>query len=52
MKVMFLAMTIVSGFRFLNTMFVKEFDVKKEMSNFLAQTILVAACIALVKVFF
>ena len=49
---MFLAMTIVSGFRFLNTMFVKEFDAKKEMSNFLAQTIIVAACIALIKVFF
>ncbi len=52
MKVMFLAMTIVSGFRFLNTMFVKEFDLKKEVSGFIAQTILVAACIALVKVFF
>jgi ABC-type uncharacterized transport system permease subunit len=52
MKVMLLSMVIVSGFRFLNTMFVKEFDVKKEITGFLAQTICVAACIALVKVFF
>lgn len=49
---MLLSMVIVSGFRFLNTMFVKEFDVKKEITGFLAQTICVAACIALVKVFF
>ena len=49
---MLLSMVIVSGFRFLNTMFVKEFDVKKEITGFLAQTILVAACITLVKVFF
>ena len=49
---MLLSMVIVSGFRFLNTMFVKEFDVKKEITGFLAQTILVATCIALVKVFF
>jgi hypothetical protein len=49
---MILSLTIVSGFRFLNTMFVKEFDMKKEVSGFIAQTILVAACITLVKVFF
>jgi hypothetical protein len=49
---MILSLTIVSGFRFLNTMFVKEFDVKKEVSGFIAQTIFVATCIALVKVFF
>lgn len=49
---MFLSMIIVSGFRFLNTMFVKEFNVEKEIFGFITQTILVAACIALVKVFF
>jgi ABC-type uncharacterized transport system permease subunit len=52
MKVMFLSIIIVSGFRFLNTMFVKEFNVEKEIFGFITQTIFVATCIALVKVFF
>lgn len=49
---MFLSMIIVSGFRFLNTIFVKEFNVEKEIFGFITQTIFVATCITLVKVFF
>jgi len=52
MKVMLLSLTIVSGFRFLNTLFVKEFDEEKEVTTFITQTICVAACLALIKVFF
>jgi ABC-type uncharacterized transport system permease subunit len=52
MKVMLLSLTIVSGFRFLNTLFVKEFDKEKEVATFISQTICVAACLALVKLFF
>jgi len=49
---MFLSMIIVSGFRFLNTIFVKEFNVEKEIFGFITQTILITTCITLIKVIF
>ena len=52
MKVMLLALTIVSGFRALNNIKVKEFDVNKEISNFAAQALIVFALISLFKLIF
>ena len=49
---MLLSLTIVSGFRALNNIKVKEFDVNKEITNFTAQSIVVFALVSLFNLIF
>jgi hypothetical protein len=49
---MLLSLTIVSGFRALNNLFVKEFDIEKEITLFLNQVLIVFAFSLLFKLIF
>jgi hypothetical protein len=49
---MLLSLTIVSGFRALNNWFVKELNIKKEITLFLSQTIIVFTFVSLFKFIF
>jgi len=49
---MLLALTIVSGFRALNNIKTKSFDLNKEITNFTAQALIVFALVSLFNLIF
>jgi hypothetical protein len=49
---MLLSLTIVSGFRALNNLFVKEFSAEKEITLFLNQVFIVFVFVSLFKLIF